>query len=197
MEQNISPSTIALMGDSAGGSICLSFLTHIARPLPGVNSPTIRHKPGLGLLLISPWVSLFDESGYAGRAELDLLDASALRRWATWLVNGTSAEDIRTYLEFSTSNPEGPGLDQILPSKVRVFAGGDEIFLENISRFCALARAAGVDVQLWIEPGQPHDWQLSQALRNEKKFISIPVGTPDDGLLSGADAIGTVLVALL
>jgi acetyl esterase/lipase len=196
-EQNISPSKIALMGDSAGGSICLSFLAHVARPLPSVKSPTMCRKPGLGLFLISPWVSLFDESGYAGNADSDLLDASALRRWATWLVNGTSAEVIRTYLEFSTSNPEGPGLEQILPTNVRVFAGGDEIFLQNISRFCSTAQAAGTEVRIWVEPGEPHDWQVAQALKNEKKYLSLPRGTPDDGLLSGADAIGKALVALL
>jgi len=94
--------------------------------------PTMCRRLGLGLFLISPWVSLFGERGYAGKADPDLLDASTLRRWTMWLVNDAPTEVIRTYLEFSTSNPEGPGLEQILPSNIRGFAGGDEIFLENI-----------------------------------------------------------------
>lgn len=192
-EQNIPVSNIALMGDSAGGSICLSLLTHLAYPLPSIKPPTIRSAPGRGAFLLSPWVSLFDQSGYSDKADSDLLVGSVLRRWATMAVAGAKRADVESYLEFTTAGSARPGLGQILPEITCVFAGGDELFLENISRFVEAARAAGANVMYDVKAGACHDWQVSESVKNEKKYLALPFGTPDAGLLSGADAIGKKL----
>lgn len=77
-----SPSKILVAGDSAGGNLALSLLSHIRHPHPGV-FPIKLQCPLGGALLISPWVSFrTDSPSYKSNVHLDVLSPLALRRWS-------------------------------------------------------------------------------------------------------------------
>jgi acetyl esterase/lipase len=60
-EVGVKESKISLMGDSAGGSIALGVLTHLQSPISSLRSIEELGRPGKGLYLISPWVSLLSK----------------------------------------------------------------------------------------------------------------------------------------
>ncbi|EFX00097.1 alpha beta hydrolase fold protein [Grosmannia clavigera kw1407] len=188
-EMGISTSKLALLGDSAGGSLCLSFLAHMASPLARVPAVSDRTHPGRGLYLMSPWVSLLSERGYAAKATTDALEIGKLRQWASMEIGGADISEVHTYLDFAGGRED---LADILPSYTWVSAGGGEMFLENISRFVSVARAAGRKVDFDVKDGEAHDWQLMESVQLEKKFLAQEFGT---GVMAGADGIAKAIVA--
>jgi len=206
-ERGVSCDNIALVGDSAGGSLILSFLTHRHIPLSSVTLPkgqkvseeyngTTLGPSGKGVYLINPWVSLSEKRGYAENLEGDILAPEALELWAK-LVLGSTSQDTKTkYLEFSISNPQRR-FEDVLPSPVWVSAGGDEIFRKNIEKFVELVRGDSVEVKFTLADGQTHDWQQSEALENQKAFLAQEFLTSDGGLLAGATEIGEAIASSL
>ncbi|KAF4447578.1 alpha/beta hydrolase fold protein [Fusarium austroafricanum] len=190
-ELDIPLSKVSLMGDSAGGSLCLSFLVHMASPAPSVPTVKIAGSPGMGVYLISPWVSLLSEKGYAEKQDTDVLDARALRQWADMATSGADAPVVQKYLEFASSCDD---LGRILPSRIWVSSGADEIFMHNISAFVDAARASGCRVEFEVKDGQAHDWQLVESLEYEDKFLSQRYGVFEDGVMTGAASIAQAMV---
>jgi len=73
------PARICISGDSAGATIILSLLLHLARP-SSVNDMLIKPQaPGMAIL-ISPWVTLVSPKHKNTRS--DYLDVNSLRRYA-------------------------------------------------------------------------------------------------------------------
>jgi acetyl esterase/lipase len=92
------PSSILLAGDSAGGGLAFSLLSHLLHPHSEV--PVIElNEPLLGLLVYSPWVSFSTETNsFLRNADIDMLVPLMLRKWAAM------------YLGKSNRNPEAdPG----------------------------------------------------------------------------------------
>lgn len=189
----ISPSKLALMGDSAGGSLCLSFLMHMACPMSTVPEVSDSSRPGRGLFLVSPWVNLLDETGYKEKKSGDVLDPAKLREWAAMETKDADMADVHKYLEFANGRDD---LADILPQYTWVSAGEKEIFLENILRFVEDARAAGRKVDVDVKAGEVHDWQTMESVEHEGKFLEQEFGSLDDGLLTGADAIARAIAVV-
>jgi acetyl esterase/lipase len=88
-----SPSTIFVAGDSAGGNLVFSLLSHILHPHPDVFALQLERPLG-GALLISPWVSFrTDYPSFSSNATLDLLAPLALRKWSAMFLNKANASD--------------------------------------------------------------------------------------------------------
>lgn len=189
-ERGVPAAKIAMMGDSAGGSLSLAFLTHRLVPLSSVENISALGKPGVGVFLISPWVSLRSTEGYAEKAESDVLFGWGLLKWAKMFSGESPGKELALYSEFTTPMAQRGSWETILPSNVRVWAGEDELFLATIKDFVRQARADGVNVKLMAAAGKEHDWQYVEATDNEKAFLDQDFGTPDSGLLPGANEIG-------
>lgn len=140
------PSSIILIGDSAGGNLCLSLVSHLLHPQAEVPAISL-DEPLLGLLLYSPWVSFRTNSeSFSRNAGLDVLEATMLRRWAAM------------YLGKSKDNPEddpGPVFGDCyseplsngagwwtgthrIARDVLVVSGENEIFADDLSDFFKL-----------------------------------------------------------
>jgi acetyl esterase/lipase len=194
-EANIPAEKIALMGDSAGGSIALSFFTHLHTPIPSVEFAKGLAKPGKGVFLLSPWVSLFNTTGYAQREGSDLLTIEVLDRWAKFAQGNTPKEQFLLYTDFLTAYPERGSWSEFLPANIWLSAGEDEVFLENITEFAKLLKEGNIDVTLDVKKGEAHDWQLSEAIGGEQEQLAGEIGAK--GVSSGADQLGKAVLAVL
>jgi acetyl esterase/lipase len=77
-----SPSKLFLAGDSAGGNLVMSLLSHVLHPHPDVFRLQLESPLG-GVLLLSPWVGFrTDYPSFKRNADLDLLSPFALRKWS-------------------------------------------------------------------------------------------------------------------
>ena len=140
-----SPSSIMLAGDSAGGALVLSLLSHMLHPRTDI--PHIRiSEPLRGVCLLSPWVSFSTEfASYARNAGSDMLISSVLKRWSAFYLGkmGVSNEGPVTsavqsndiYAEAFLATPSWwSGLDQIVDG-ILVWVGGQELFFDPITGF--------------------------------------------------------------
>jgi acetyl esterase/lipase len=193
-EVGVEESKIALMGDSAGGSIALGFLTHLQSPFSSLPPIEGLGRPGKGLYLISPWLSLFSQNGYKEKEESDLLGAGTLQRWANFVIGKKTKEEVAPYTEFVGEVKGRASIKKILSERVWVSAGEDELFLENIKTFVSLAEAKGVDFELEVKEGKPHDWQMAEGVGKEKAYLEGKLGDLDDGLMIGCWGIGRAIL---
>ncbi|KAJ8111471.1 hypothetical protein OPT61_g5944 [Boeremia exigua] len=99
-ETRRSPSSIFLAGDSAGGNLALSLLSHILHPHPDVFVLKLE-SPLAGVLLMSPWVSFrTDYPSFKTNETLDMLGLVGTRKWSAMFLGKTDQ-----------SNPEAdPGI---------------------------------------------------------------------------------------
>ncbi|KAF2475909.1 alpha/beta-hydrolase [Lindgomyces ingoldianus] len=142
-ERRRSPSTIILSGDSAGGGLALSLLSHLLHPHPEVR-PIKLSGPLCGALLFSPWVSFqTDHDSVTRNANKDMIVPTMLRRWAAMYLD-KSNEDPETdpgavhgdsYSEPASNDATWwEGMHRIV-SDVFVWSGGDEVFADPIKDF--------------------------------------------------------------
>jgi acetyl esterase/lipase len=190
-ELGIPTSKLALMGDSAGGSLCLSFLSHMADPVPGVKAVRDAGRPGMGLYLISPWVSIQTETGYVEKKDLDILDIRVLAQWASMFTHGVQEPLVQKYLEFACDRND---FAAILPEYVWVSAGSDEIFIVNITKFVQVARQSGKHVTFEVKNEGIHDWQLAESQDHEAEFLRRECGELGNDIMSGAAALSEAVV---
>ncbi|KAL8808030.1 MAG: hypothetical protein Q9182_000308 [Xanthomendoza sp. 2 TL-2023] len=214
-EKQIPPGKILLAGDSAGGHLALSLLVHLQNPNPLVlgretSQPNSPPKPGAGLLLLSPWLSLHHQSkSYVTNAHTDILTGPFLHECAQRFLRGhlESFNDPETfdpnspYLEFLHPSP-ATDWEAVLPSRIWVFAGADEIFADAITQWVESvkkSKKSTTNIEFQLGPGREHDWQWVETQLNEtakKKFLNGQVG---DGILEFGETakIGEYIVQKL
>jgi len=139
----LSPSRIAIAGDSAGGGLALA--TAIAIRDLDLPAPS-------ALVLISPWVDLLcDSPSMTRNARIDpMLRPSWLRACSRMYLDGR--------------DPEDPGCSPLFASHealppVLIQNGSDEIIVDDSIRLEASCRDAGGDVTLQVFDGLWHDFQ--------------------------------------
>jgi acetyl esterase/lipase len=136
-----SPSKVFIAGDSAGGNLVFSLLSHILHPHPDVSALKFESPLG-GALLVSPWVSFrTDYPSFSSNATLDLLTPLSLRKWSAMFLNRANASDpesdpgLRSGDAWAEAclNPSSwwTGMDQVV-SDVFVWWGGYEVFVDPI-----------------------------------------------------------------
>ncbi|KAI9041277.1 alpha/beta-hydrolase [Aspergillus affinis] len=165
--KGIASSKVILTGDSAGGHLLLSLLSHIIHPHPEV-SPIVL-PPGatfLGAALFSPWVTFDTESSESMRRNRtkDVLHIPALEDWSAKFT-GTAPRD--NYLDPLRAPPEwwiGLPIRDIL-----IVSGADEIFIDDIDVFARKLSAVHPTVSHFSASGEAHIQLFTEFMIRESK----------------------------
>ena len=145
-----SPSRVCIGGDSAGGTLILSLLLHIARqsacPMPGM------------AVLISPWTTL--ASPQDQNTPSDYLNTESLHLYARQYAGSKIALD--DPLVSPGNCKETEWWRRASPERGFVFMyGGEEIFAPEIRDLVELLRKAHVKVASREEEGGIHAWPVA------------------------------------
>ncbi|CEJ89394.1 hypothetical protein VHEMI05238 [[Torrubiella] hemipterigena] len=124
--ESISPLSTILLGDSAGGHLLLGLALHLRNPHPQVPPVKVDGRFA-GAALISPWTTLYDEPEHSSSdyTALDILEPSALNRWAKSFLAGAPPDPWNAPLTADASWWQDLPIDNIL-----VIYGRDE-YLAN------------------------------------------------------------------
>lgn len=159
----IPPQNLILMGDSAGGGLAVSLLSHISHPHPSTVIPIPKvhlASPLLGAVLISPWVS-FDTTApsFERNKWKDCIGIEAGKKWSTAFMAcpwpHSEASDF--YNQASTAPSEW--WEGLKVGSVLITAGAEEVLLDGIREFSkTLSKGFGGDkVECFIAEGECHD----------------------------------------
>ncbi|KAF2870032.1 Alpha/Beta hydrolase protein, partial [Massariosphaeria phaeospora] len=140
------PSRILLTGDSAGGALVLSLLSHILHPHPhpSLAIPRIAlAAPLAGVCVYSPWVSFSTaHASFARNAQRDTLVPGMLRKWAAMFLGSARGEmpvkEVTEGDNYSEALLAGMGWWRGVHEKVgdvMVWAGEDEVFVDALREF--------------------------------------------------------------
>ena len=143
LDQGVAPANILIVGESAGGGLCLASLVAIrdqGLPLPA------------GGAALSPWTDLTcSGQSYKTNATKDISTLGSWNIWGEYYVG--------------TNDPRHPWISPVyadlhgLPP-VFIMVGGHEILLDDALSFAEKARAAGVPVTLRVWKGMVHCFPL-------------------------------------
>lgn len=169
------PADLVVGGDSAGGNLTLSLLSHIAHAHPEVPPLTLPHKLS-GALLISPWASLTQTHtpAFIANAERDMFDARTLSRWSAAFLGSTSPFAGNFFNEPVLAQPEWWAPVSDIVDDVLIWAGDNEILKDGI---LALARKitlgfdmAGANgrVATVVTPKACHDEMITERILGYK-----------------------------
>jgi acetyl esterase/lipase len=138
----LKPSSLILMGDSAGGNLVLSVLSHILHPHPYIlypnKEPSVPRielsEPLRAAVLISPWVSFAtDQPSYKRNAESDMLMGTSLKEWSDHFIGKGNIHD--TYSEPIRGGSNWWTEASGSVSNVLIWGGGNEILIDSIEHF--------------------------------------------------------------
>lgn len=163
------PSIVCVAGDSAGGTLVLSLLLHLAHPqlvkngkyLPGIS----RHldKPGMAVL-ISPWTTLQSPLHQNNRS--DFLDAPALHLYAAQYAG--SADLVADPLASPGDCKDLAWWREAAPLKgIFVTYGKEEVFAPEIEELVRRLKKAGALVSSHGESGGVHAWPVASMFVSE------------------------------
>ncbi|KAI9643552.1 hypothetical protein NHQ30_008171 [Ciborinia camelliae] len=133
---------IMIAGDSAGGGLVLSLLSHLRHPHLDIQPITL-HQPLKGVFLFSPWVSFdTDFDSYPRNAFKDVLVPDTLRKWAGMYL-GTVDGEVDPGVVTGGNNYSEPllanaswwkGMHDVVEN-VWMFGGEDEVFIDSLRAF--------------------------------------------------------------
>ncbi|PVH71106.1 alpha/beta-hydrolase, partial [Cadophora sp. DSE1049] len=131
---------IILVGDSAGGHLCLSLLRHIhtthaqIEEIPGAQIPAL-------LVLSSPWVDLKNTGVSVRQNEsFDCVDKSTLDRWRHQYLGPSGT--LNPYTDHSNSKNSWKG---VLPENILITAGEFECFASDIRQLALAIENVSLD----------------------------------------------------
>lgn len=148
------PARICLMGDSAGATLILSLLLHLAHK-PRIRLESVR--PGFAVL-ISPWVTLISPNNH--NTPSDYIDADHLHRYARQYVGS----------KFSLLDPiVSPGMckdeewwRRAAPSRgMAITIGSEEVLAPETRELVRLLQRANADVMVEEAEGSIHAWPVA------------------------------------
>ncbi|KAF3035570.1 hypothetical protein E8E12_005402 [Didymella heteroderae] len=149
-----SPSKIFVAGDSAGGNLVFSLLSHILHPHPDVFALKLEHPLG-GAFLISPWVGFrTDYPSFSSNATLDLLVPLALRKWSAMFLSKANASDPESdpgtisgdaWTEACLNHSSWWNGMHTVVSDMFVWYGGYEVFVDSIRELESNFKAGWTD----------------------------------------------------
>jgi acetyl esterase/lipase len=132
-----SPSDLTLAGDSAGGNLTLSVLSHLSHPHPDV--PPLHLSSKLhGAILISPWCSFnVHTDSFTKNKEKDMFDGRTLSRWSAAFLGSTSPYAGDFYSEPVTAPASWWEATADVIDEVLIWGGGNEVLLDGIEEFAS------------------------------------------------------------
>ena len=75
---------IFISGDSAGGNMALSLMSHLVHPHPEVSNKISLSEPIAGAILISPWIKFTSsDDSFQRNATSDMVVPAAVERWSS------------------------------------------------------------------------------------------------------------------
>jgi acetyl esterase/lipase len=156
VDQGITPKSIAIAGDSAGGGLTVTTMLAIrdaGLPLPAAG------------VLISPWLDLDNQgASMTGKAEADpSLEKQGLDLFASGYRVGVTAETPRREL-LAPLDADLRGLPPLL-----IQVGTAEVLLDDSTRLATRAAAADVATQLAVWPHMIHVWHLFGFMLSEAR----------------------------
>ncbi|KAI5868072.1 cation efflux family-domain-containing protein [Durotheca rogersii] len=154
------PSRICVSGDSAGATIVLSLLLHLANldleKMDGIRACRLA-KPGMAAL-ISPWVTLV--SNLHRNNASDYLDAGSLHRYARQYAAGKVPIDDPVLSP--GSNRDVAWWKKAIPSRgIYVAYGAEEVLALDIEDWVNFLAENDVDVHSQAEEGGIHAWPVA------------------------------------
>ncbi len=170
LTQGISPGSIALAGDSAGGGLALSlllFLRDAGQPLPAA------------AVLMSAWTDLTASgASYETRAALDPIHQRPMIQAMARNYLGKDGDAKNPY-----ASPQFAALNDLPPLLAQV--GDRETVVSDTTDFIDKARAAGVDARAEVWPDMIHVFQqfprelpqAREALQNIGAFLRLHLTT--------------------
>ncbi|KAH8903365.1 alpha/beta-hydrolase [Coniochaeta sp. PMI_546] len=187
--EGVPPSSITLLGDSAGGHLLLGLLLHVNHPHPSVPPVAVE---GLlaGAALISPWVepgggsttttttttttaSLRSEKrGVAGR---DVITPEGLAYWAGNLLGGAEKDPWNSPL----SAAPGEWWGDLPVEEVLVTYGREELFADDVARLGEVlgaahprAKVVGCEGELHVHMVMNRFLRINKPCRSEREFVA-------------------------
>jgi acetyl esterase/lipase len=166
---NHHPSKIVVSGDSAGATLILSLLLHIAEQDKHVDPTKWRVKPPGMAVLISPWVTLVSPKHKNTAA--DYLDSDNLHIYARQYAGSKTA--LHDPL-ISPGNCKDPNWWQKASPDKGFFIcyGSEEVFAPEIRDLVDLLASSDIEVKSREEKGGIHAWPVA-ALFLSSEFITI------------------------
>jgi acetyl esterase/lipase len=150
LASGVDPARLAFAGDSAGGALTVATLTALrdaGDALPAAAA------------LICPWTEPNASGGSMdAHAAFDFGDRALLAGWGRAALGGADPGDPR----FTVANAKLAGLPPLL-----VQVGSAELLYDQVLRFVARARSAGVETRLEVLPEAFHVVHLQAALLPE------------------------------
>ncbi|MGW4643730.1 alpha/beta hydrolase fold domain-containing protein [Sphaerisporangium sp. NPDC004334] len=145
LDQGFDAGHIALAGDSLGAGVSLAAILRareLGLPLPAA------------LMLLSPWVDMTvgEETFDTNRATEEFFYKEVVEILAYLYLGGADPKD-------PLASPLHADLSGLPP--IYIQAGGDETLLGEARRLAGNARAAGVDAEIEVFPGQLHTFQMA------------------------------------
>jgi epsilon-lactone hydrolase len=142
-ERDASP--IVLSGDSAGGGLAAALAVAVLR---------VHFRPPVGLMMFSPWLDMrVSAATFASRAESDVMfSKESATEAAAGYLQGVSDQD-------PLASPLLADVAGFPPTLV--FAGEDEVLLDDALAFTAALARANVTVQAHFEAGMQHVWPVA------------------------------------
>jgi len=155
LAEGVAPTSLALVGDSSGGGLCLATLVRLRRegsPLPAA------------VACLSPWVDLsLSGSSTRDNAAYDWPSPELLRAQAALYLQGTPAGE-------PLASPLEADLSGLPPVFIQV--GGAELLLDDSLRLAERLRATGGEAILDQWDGMIHGWQFYPDVLKEAKMAT-------------------------
>jgi acetyl esterase/lipase len=182
-EKKQDPTSIMVGGDSAGGNLVVSLLSHILHPRP--ETPlVVLTAPLRGIFLCSPWVSFSTEhASYSRNAGKDTLVDSMLRRWGSMYL-GMSEDGKTNSKAAKTDSYNEPlqneyvwwqGMHKVM-REVFIWMGTDEIFIDGQREFAKLFRKGWevgggnpAAIKVYEAPDQAHIGPIMDVMMQNKE----------------------------
>ncbi|MCJ1309502.1 hypothetical protein MMC25_003162 [Agyrium rufum] len=145
---------ILIGGDSAGGNLCASLLSHLVHPHPDI-APVQLNRPLAGAALVSPWGNFaHDADAYTRNQYKDSWDAPALSKCAEVYLGDAKPDEwnqpFRAKAEWWTD----------ISSKVRdilITGGSEEVMADDITAFAKKIEVNHSSTTTTVVSGEVHD----------------------------------------
>ncbi|KAF8970925.1 Alpha/Beta hydrolase protein [Flammula alnicola] len=159
LTSGVHPSNLHIVGDSAGGNLILSLLSHILHPLPGIRPMTPLQAPLRGVYLMSPWVAMkSNAASFKSNTPQEMFSTANVEDYGALFLAHVPSEREIPYAEALRAPDEWfAGLDGVV-DRVLMTAGGEELFRDDIIQFSqTLSRVKPNEFTFVVQEGGYHD----------------------------------------
>lgn len=150
---------IIIGGDSAGGHMSLSILSHLLHPHPTGTIPPLPNGKFAGMILCSPCVTGETTAASMTECSYDIINAGHISSWVSAAVEETVvAQEEPGFWHSALDAPaswwEGMG-DVVGP--VLVTVGDQEVFRDDVVKFAQVLRGVDEGVEVVMGRGETHE----------------------------------------